>query len=163
MRVAACCGGTAGEERSDADLAGAFLNSATLTGRGPHQRRHHQRGPRRREPDPRGSTTLAIMPTGVRRQIENTAGLLSEARIARVGISALGIRYTVEPVHREGPRSFLRAHGEGDFEHLAFREYTPLQHFTTLDRSGPRSTGSSTRFVVDLPANQLGPGWRKRA
>jgi hypothetical protein len=32
-----------------------------------------------------------------------------------------------------------------------------------LDRSLPRSDGSSTvRFVVDLPANQLGPGWRRK-
>jgi len=29
-------------------------------------------------------------------------------------------------------------------------------------RSRPRSAGSR-KFVVDLPANRLGPGWRKRA
>ena len=34
---------------------------------------------------------------------------------------------------------------------------------SSLSRSLPRSAGSRTRFVVDLPACQLGPGWRKRA
>jgi hypothetical protein len=34
---------------------------------------------------------------------------------------------------------------------------------TSLYLSLPRSIRSSKRFVVDLPANQLGPGWKKRA
>jgi hypothetical protein len=83
---------------------------------------------------------LAVMPSWVRRQIEDTAGLLSESHDrARTEFRRLGIRFTVEPVHDEGPRPFLRAHGEGDFEQLAFRESTPLQPFTTVARSDPRS------------------------
>jgi hypothetical protein len=35
---------------------------------------------------------------------------------------------------------------------------------TATDRSDPQAADSRTlRFRVDLPANQLGPGWRKRA
>jgi len=46
----------------------------------------------------------------------------------------LGIRFTVYPVYTEGQQPFLRAEGEGDFEHLAFSQYLPL---TTTDRSHP--------------------------
>jgi hypothetical protein len=39
-----------------------------------------------------------------------------------------------------------------------------LQPDTSRFRSHPRSSGSSTwTFTVDLPPNQLGPGWRRKA
>lgn len=34
---------------------------------------------------------------------------------------------------------------------------------STPDRSHPRAAGNRTFVVVDLPGNQLGPGWRRRA
>jgi hypothetical protein len=105
---------------------------------------------------------LAVIPTWVRAQLEDAAGLLREGpERAKAEFHRLGIRFTVHPVHDEGPRAFLRAEGAGNFEHLAFSRYAPL---TTTDRSLPQAAGSRTaRFIVDLPANQLGPGWRRRA
>jgi hypothetical protein len=35
----------------------------------------------------------------------------------------LGITFTLYPVTDEGARPFLRAEGEGNFEHLAFSRY----------------------------------------
>jgi site-specific DNA recombinase len=83
---------------------------------------------------------LAVIPTWVLRQLEDVVGLLSEApQRAKAEFHRLGIKFTVQPVFDEGPRAFLRAHGEGHFEHLAFSEYAALQHFTATDRSDPRS------------------------
>jgi hypothetical protein len=72
----------------------------------------------------------------------------------------LGVSYTVSIVLDEGPRPFLRAVGTTDFSRILAGSGTD---FTTTVASDPRSAGSGTRFVVDLPACQLGPGWRKRA
>ena len=52
---------------------------------------------------------LAVIPTWVRQQLEDAAGLLREGpERAKTEFQRLGIRFTVHPVHDEGPRPFLR-------------------------------------------------------
>ena len=68
---------------------------------------------------------LAVIPTWVRRHLEDVAGLLSESpQRAKAEFQRLGIKFFLHPVTDEGERAFLRAVGEGNFEHLAFSEYT---------------------------------------
>ncbi|HXG70470.1 MAG TPA: recombinase family protein [Gemmatimonadaceae bacterium] len=80
---------------------------------------------------------LAVIPTWVRVQLEDAAALLSETPDrAKAEFARLGIKFTLRPVLDEGPRPFLRAEGDGNFEHLAFAQYS---HLTTTNRSDPRS------------------------
>lgn len=80
---------------------------------------------------------LAVLPTSVRQQLEDAAGLLRDVpERAKTHFQALGIRFTLHPILKEVPRPFLRAEGHGDFERLAFRHFTD---FTTTDRSDHRS------------------------
>jgi len=79
---------------------------------------------------------LAVIPTWVRQQLQDAAGVLSEVpERAKAEFRRLEIRFTIHPVHDEGPRPFLRAEGAGNFEYLAFSQYAPL---TTTARSDPR-------------------------
>ena len=100
-----------------------------------------------------------MIPTCVRQQLEDAAGLLTDVpdRV-KAQFQRLGIRFTIHRIMDEGQRPFLRAEGHGEFERLAFRHFTD---FTTT-RIGHSIDGSRT-FVLDLPANQLGPGWRRKA
>lgn len=79
---------------------------------------------------------LAVIPTWVRQQLEDAAGLLRDVpERAKAEFQRLAIQFTLHPVMDEGPRAFLRAEGSGNFEHLAFSRFTP---FTTARRSLPR-------------------------
>ena len=71
---------------------------------------------------------LAVVPTWVRQQLADAAGLISaEApERAKMEFRRLGIQFTIRPVYDEGPRPFLRAEGSGQFEHLAFSAFTLL-------------------------------------
>jgi hypothetical protein len=103
---------------------------------------------------------LAVIPSWVCRQLEDTAGLLSDVpERVKIQFQRLGLRFTLYPIHDEGPRPFLRAEGSGEFERLAFAQFIDL---TTTVYSHQGSHGSRT-FVLDLPANQIGPGWRRKA
>ena len=88
---------------------------------------------------------LAVIPSWVRAQLADAAGLLSDTpERAKAEFQRLSIKFTVSPVHEEGARPFLRAEGSGDFEHLAFSQYVAL---TTSDRSDQGAAGSR-KFVV---------------
>ena len=94
---------------------------------------------------------LAVVPTWVASQLRNVADLISDApERAKAEFLRLDIRVELHPVRDEGER-LLRAVGFGDFEHLAFSQYSA---FPTTATTSPRSAGSR-KFVVDLPANQL--------
>jgi hypothetical protein len=70
---------------------------------------------------------MAVVPTWVRQQLEDAAGLIAETpERAKQEFQRLGIRFVIRPVYDEGPRPFLRAEGSGQFEHLAFSAFTPL-------------------------------------
>ena len=74
---------------------------------------------------------LAVIPSWVRAQLADAAGLLSDTpERAKAEFQRLSIKFTVSPVHEEGARPFLRAEGSGDFEHLALSQYVAL---TTSD------------------------------
>jgi len=63
---------------------------------------------------------MAVIPTWVRTQLEDAAGLVSEApERARAEFRRLGLSFTLHPVRDEGA-PFLRAVGSGHFEQLAF-------------------------------------------
>ena len=64
---------------------------------------------------------LAVMPTWVAQQLSDAADLLTEVpeRI-KAEFARLGVQFTLFPVYDDGPRPYLRAVGEGLFEHLAF-------------------------------------------
>jgi site-specific DNA recombinase len=81
---------------------------------------------------------LAVMPTWVRKQLEDVAGLLNTTpERAKAEFRRLGLMFSLAPVLDEGPRPFLRAEGSGNFEAMAFRQFND---FTTPVRSDPRST-----------------------
>lgn len=79
---------------------------------------------------------LAVMPTWVRQQLADTAGLLSETpERAKTEFKRLGVGFTLHPVYDEGARSFLRAEGTTEFAHLISGQY--LQG-STSDSTHPR-------------------------
>ena len=62
---------------------------------------------------------LAVMPTWVRQQLEDTAGLLSETpERTKAEFKRLGLSFVLRPVHTAGERPFLRAGGTTDFANL---------------------------------------------
>jgi len=82
---------------------------------------------------------LAVMPTWVRQQLEDTAGLLSEApERTKAEFKRLGVAFTLHPVHEEGARPFLRAEGTTDFAQVISGQYSPCSTTdATLLRSAP--------------------------
>jgi site-specific DNA recombinase len=79
---------------------------------------------------------LAVVPTWVRRQLEDAAGLLAEVpERAKHEFIRLGVSFVLHPKHEEGRPSFLRAVGSGDFEHLAFGSHPA---FPATDASRPQ-------------------------
>lgn len=79
---------------------------------------------------------LAVVPTWVRRQLEDAAGLLRDVpERAKAQFHRLGLSFTIHPVQEAGARPFLRAEGSGDFERLAFRAWTPLTCPDRVSRS----------------------------
>ena len=104
---------------------------------------------------------LAVLPSWVEGQLGNLADLLNQApdRV-RHHLNQTGVRFIVSPVSDKG-RSFLRAAGSAILLGGLFNREVDL---SASDASHPRSSGSSTwTFTVDLPPNQLGPGWRRKA
>jgi hypothetical protein len=107
---------------------------------------------------------LAVMPAWVRQQLEDLVGLLSETpERTKAEFQRLGMRVTTTPTVAENARLFYRADVVNSLPCLAgiteIRDLSP----STVDRSDPPAADSRTLgFTVDLPANQRGPGWRRR-
>lgn len=111
---------------------------------------------------------LAVMPTWVRQQLEDVVGLLSDTpERTKAEFQRLGVRVTMTSTLGDKARPFYRADVVNSLPCLA--GITEMREFSTspVDRLGPQAADSRTagtlRFRVDLPANHLGPGWRKRA
>ncbi len=87
---------------------------------------------------------LAVVPTWVRRQLEDTAGLLAEVpERAKQEFVRLGVSFVLHPIRYDGPAPFLRAVGSGDFEHLVFSSHpsfptTVASHPRSVPRTAPR-------------------------
>jgi hypothetical protein len=114
------------------------------------------------------SRRLAVMPAWVRQQLEDLVGLLSETpERTKTEFQRLGLRVTMTPCKTEEHRFYYRADVVNSLPCLAgiteMRDLSP----SAVDRLDLQAAGSRTpdtlRFLVDLPANHLGPGWRKRA
>lgn len=105
---------------------------------------------------------LAVMPSWVRQQLEDTAGLLSEVpERTKAEFKRLGLLFVLHPAQAAGARPFLRAEGTTDFANLISGQYS---QGSATDLTNPRRDASrQVCLVVELPANQLGPGWRRRA
>jgi len=68
--------------------------------------------------DDRPPVTLAVIPTWIRTQLQDCAGLLGDApERAKAEFRRLNMRFTLSPIHDEG-RPFLRAEGIGDLDAL---------------------------------------------
>jgi hypothetical protein len=104
---------------------------------------------------------LAVMPTWVRQQLEDAVGLLSDTpERTKAEFRRLGLLFVLHPIEAEGGRPFLRAEGTTDLAHLVSGQ---CSQGSTTDLTHPRRDASRTlRFEVDLPANHLGPGWRRK-
>jgi DNA invertase Pin-like site-specific DNA recombinase len=105
---------------------------------------------------------LAVMPTWVRQQLEDTAGLLAETpERTKAEFKRLGLSFVLRPTQSEGGKTFLRAEGTTDFANLISGQ---CFQSSTTDSTSPRRDASRTlRFEVDLPPNHLGPGWFRTA
>lgn len=80
---------------------------------------------------------LAVMPTWVRQQLEDTAALLAEApERTKTEFRRLGLGFTLFPVYEDTARPFLRAEGTTEFAHLISGQYSPS---STTDATRLRS------------------------
>jgi DNA invertase Pin-like site-specific DNA recombinase len=90
---------------------------------------------------------MAIVPSWVRQQLEDVAGLVGEVpERARAEFLRLNIRFVLQPVYEGNAAPFLRAVGSGDFEHLAFSQYaafptTVASNLRSIRRTAPRRHG----------------------
>lgn len=80
---------------------------------------------------------LAVMPTWVRQQLEDVAGLLTDTpERTKAEFKRLGVAFTLHPVHEQRARPFLRAEGTTDFAQVISGQYPPC---STTDATHPRS------------------------
>lgn len=110
---------------------------------------------------------LAVMPTWVRQQLEDLVTLLSDTpERTKAEFQRLDLKVTMTPALGGDQRPFYQAEVVNSLPWLSgVTEIGHLSH-SAVDRSDLPATDSRTaalRFRVDLPANQRGPGWRKRA
>jgi hypothetical protein len=104
---------------------------------------------------------LAVMPTWVRRQLEDIGALLSESpERCKNEFRRLGLALTFRPVDSEDGQPYLRV--EGTTEVAALLSGQCLSCSTTDATDLRRVDRRSLRFVVDLPQNHFGPGWFRK-
>ena len=91
---------------------------------------------------------LEVIPTWVREQLHDVAGVLRDApERAKVEFQRLGVQFTLSPIRHEG-HPFLRAVGTGDLDALCGVTDLP----GTKRRGGPRgSSGAAGASCADLP------------
>lgn len=79
---------------------------------------------------------LAVIPSWVRQQIEDTAGLLADsADRTKAVFRQMGVRFTLRPVGEVGDRPFFRAEGETDVAQLIAGRLS----LSAVGRSGARA------------------------
>ena len=95
------------------------------------------------------SVNLDVIPTWVREQVQDVAGLLRDVpERAKSELRRLQVQFTLSPIRDEG-RPFLRAVGTGDLDALCGVTDLP----GTNRRGGPRgSSGAARPNWTDLPA-----------
>jgi len=68
---------------------------------------------------------LAVIPSWVRQQLEDTAGLLTDTpEKTKTVFRRLGVSFTLFPVYTESPRPFLRAEAATDFAHVISGQFS---------------------------------------
>jgi hypothetical protein len=78
---------------------------------------------------------LAVMPTWVRQQLEDTAGLLAEApERTKAEFKRLGLSFVLRPTHDEGGKTFLRAEGMTDLANLISGQYSQRSTTDSMSR-----------------------------
>jgi hypothetical protein len=111
---------------------------------------------------------LAVMPIWVRQQLEDLVGLLSDTpERTKAEFQRLNLRVTMKPVTPENGQPYYQADVVNSLPCLSGITEIRVVSPSTVDRLDPQAAGSRTpgrwEFQVDLPANHLGPGWRRRA
>jgi hypothetical protein len=88
------------------------------------------------------------MPSWVRQQLEDTAGLLTDApERTKAVFRQMGVSFTLYPVRHEGQRPFLRAEGTSDFAHVISGQFSASTSGLSNLRSGAsRSSGLMVDF-----------------
>ncbi len=77
---------------------------------------------------------LAVMPTWVRQQLQDLAGLLAEMpERTKAEFKRLGVSFTLHPVQEEGARPFFRAEGTSDFARVISGQYSPCSTTDSTD------------------------------
>ena len=68
---------------------------------------------------------LAVIPSWVRQQLEDTAGLLSDTpERTKAVFRQMDVSFTLYPVHEEGAQPFLRAEAETDFAQMISGQFS---------------------------------------
>jgi hypothetical protein len=105
-----------------------------------------------------------VIPSWVQTQLRDLAGLLRDVpERVKLEFQRLGLSVVMHPIADEGPTVFYRAIGAAQLPTLS----GSVDVRSTTDRSKEQAAGSKPiasgwRSQVDLPANQFGPGWRRR-
>jgi DNA invertase Pin-like site-specific DNA recombinase len=93
---------------------------------------------------------ISVIPTWVRQQLEDAAGLAAEAPDrARLEFDRLGISITLQPVYDEGARPFLRAVASGQFDQRVLGRNAPFPASDRLLQEARRRTADEL-FPVPL-------------
>jgi hypothetical protein len=107
---------------------------------------------------------LAVMPAWVQHQLQDVADLLSGTpERTKTEFQRLGLHITMTPTMGDHGRPFYRTTVVNSLPGLA--GITEMREVSTsiTGRTDQPAAGSRTwSFKVDLPMNQLGPGWRRR-
>jgi site-specific DNA recombinase len=111
---------------------------------------------------------LAVMPAWIESQLRELVALLRDTpERTKAEFQRLGLHVTMHPMQTDERRNFYRADVVSSLPCLTGSADFRTTDFSVVDPSDLRATGSRTagtlRFRVDLPANHLGPGWRKGA
>jgi hypothetical protein len=108
---------------------------------------------------------LAVMPTWVRQQLEDVAGLLSATpERTKTAFQRLRLRVTMTPQQgADGLRRWYRADVVSSLPQLLGSSNIGHRDSSTVDRLDLQTAGSRTcGFSIDLRANHPRAGWRKR-
>jgi hypothetical protein len=98
---------------------------------------------------------LAVMPTWVRQQLEDVAGLLADTpKRTKAEFKRLGVSFTLHPVLDAGARPFLRAEGMTDFAQVISGQYSSC---STTDATLPRQVGSRTSLTTSAVSRDTLP------
>lgn len=107
---------------------------------------------------------LAVIPRWVENQLQDLAGLLKDTpERVKLEFRRLGVSVVMQPISDEGPTAFYRAIGAASLAALTgTRDLVRPASVLSVEESDARRTAPRWAFSVDLPANIVGPGRRRR-